>query len=120
MVKVIHGLYLIQSGATEEAVAKFKQARELDSKNANVHYNLGLAYFDLKKYELSLESAHVAYAQGFPLMGLRDKLKRAGKWRDPVAGRAESVVPELPATPVEGVPEKGATDQGTPEPATGS
>jgi len=120
MVKVIHGLYLIQSGAAQEAVAKFEQARELDSNNANVHYNLGLAYFDLKKYELALESAHVAYAQGFPLMGLRDKLKRAGKWRDPVAGRAGPVAPDLPSAPAEIVPEIESPDKGTPESASES
>ena len=82
MVKVINGLYLVQTGKPGEAVAKLEQARELDSNNPNVHYNLGLAYFDLGKYEQSLNSAHLAYAQGFPLPGLRDKLKRAGKWRD--------------------------------------
>ena len=82
MVKVIHGLYLIQTGKTADAVSKLEQARVLDNNNANVHYNLGLAYFDLKKYEQSLASAHTAYAQGFPLPGLRDKLTRAGKWRE--------------------------------------
>lgn len=82
MVKVIYGLYLIQSGRSGEAVGKLETARELDSRNANVHYNLGLAYFDLKQYDKALESAHKAYAGGFPLPGLRDKLKRAGKWQD--------------------------------------
>lgn len=82
MVKVINGLYLIQIGKAAEAVSKLEQARELDSNNPNVHYNLGLAYFDLREYDEALKSAHLAYAQGFPLPGLRDKLKRIGKWRD--------------------------------------
>ncbi|WP_248281845.1 tetratricopeptide repeat protein [Parazoarcus communis] len=94
MVKVIHGLYLIQTGKPADAITKLEQARELDSNNANVHYNLGLAYFDLKKFDQALESAHVAYAQGFPLPGLRDKLRRAGKWRDPVPV-VESASPEV-------------------------
>lgn len=83
MVKVIHGLYLLQTGKPQEAVTKLEQARQLDSSNANVHYNLGLAYIDLKQYDKALESAHLAYANGFPLPGLRDKLRRLGKWRDP-------------------------------------
>lgn len=110
MVKVIHGLYLVQTGKPAAAVPKFEQARDLDSKNANVHYNLGLAYFDLKKFDQALESAHVAYAQGFPLPGLRDKLRRAGKWRDPLPA-IEAAVPEAAR------PETGA-DSAKPVPQT--
>ena len=84
MVKVIYGLYLIKSGRTSDAVAKFEHAALLDPRNPNVQYNLGLAYLDLKKYDKALESAHKAYAGGFPLPGLRERLKRAGKWADPV------------------------------------
>lgn len=38
----------------------------------------------MKQFEKSLESAQRAYALGFPLPGLRDKLKRADKWQEPV------------------------------------
>jgi len=87
MVKVIYGLFLMKSGRPRDAVAKLESANQLDAHNVNVFYNLGLVYFDLKEYEKALENAHLAYAGGFPLSGLRDKLKRAGKWREPVAGR---------------------------------
>lgn len=90
MVKVIYGLYLMQSGRPKDAVGKLESARQIDSQNANVNYNLGLAYSDLKQYDKALESAHRAYAAGFPLPGLRDKLKRAGKWRD---------LPQTPSPP---------------------
>lgn len=82
MVKVIHGLYLIQTGRSGAALTKLEAARELDGKDANIHYNLGLAYFDVGQFEKSLQSAHLAYGAGFPLPGLREKLKRAGKWRE--------------------------------------
>jgi Flp pilus assembly protein TadD len=82
MVKVLHGVFLMRSGKKSEAVAKLEQAATLDQSNANIQYNLGLAYFDVANYEASLESAKRAYAAGFPLPGLRDKLKRVGKWRD--------------------------------------
>ncbi len=72
----------MRSGKKSEAVAKLEQAASLDQTNANIQYNLGLAYFDVANYEASLESAKRAYAAGFPLPGLRDKLKRVGKWRD--------------------------------------
>lgn len=84
MVKVIHGLYLLQTGKAPAAVAKLEEARALDSSNGNVLYNLGLAYFELKQYGKALEYAHQAYAAGFPLPGLKDKLQRAGQWREPV------------------------------------
>lgn len=81
MVKVLHGIFLLRSGNKVEAVEKLQEAESLDENDANIHYNLGLAYFDVGQYEKSLQSAHRAYAAGFPLPGLREKLKRAGKWR---------------------------------------
>jgi tetratricopeptide (TPR) repeat protein len=61
-------------------VRRFKEANGLLGDDLNVHYNLGLAYFELKDYDQALEHAKRAYALGHPLPGLRDKLKRAGKW----------------------------------------
>lgn len=84
MVKALHGLYLNRTGKTQAAVDKLEEAKALAGDNANINYNLGLAYVDLKQYDKALESAHVAYALGFPLPGLRDKLKRAGKWSEPM------------------------------------
>lgn len=85
MVKMLHGIYLIRKGKTQAAADKLEEANTLAGNNANINYNLGLAYFDLKQYDKALASAHAAQAQGFPLPGLRDKLKRAGKWSEPVA-----------------------------------
>lgn len=95
MVKVIYGLYLMQAGRPQDAIAKLEAAASLSHQNANVDYNLGLAYFDLKQYDKALASAHRAYVAGFPLPGLRDKLKRAGKWREqPVSSPPASAVAE--------------------------
>lgn len=85
MVKMLHGIYLVRKGKTQAAADKLEEANALAGNNANINYNLGLAYFDLKQYDKALASAHAAQAQGFPLPGLRDKLKRAGKWSEPVA-----------------------------------
>lgn len=82
MVKVIYGTYLIQSGQPKAAVQKLEDARKIDSANANVHYNLGLAYVELAMYEQALSSAHEAYRLGFPLPGLKNKLQRLGRWKD--------------------------------------
>lgn len=90
MVKTIHGIYLIRSGKPQAGKEKLEAALSLAGGNANIYYNLGLAYFDMKQFDKSLESAHQAYALGFPLPGLRDKLKRAGKWHDRVVKTIES------------------------------
>jgi tetratricopeptide (TPR) repeat protein len=83
MVKMIYGLFLMRDGKQEAAVRKLEQAKASQEDNANFHYNLGLAYFEVKDYDKALESAHRAYAMNFPLPGLRDKLARVGRWRAP-------------------------------------
>lgn len=83
-VKSIFGVYLMRSGKNEEAQKKLEEALELAGDNANVYYNLGLSYYQMKLFDQSLKAAHRAYALGFPLPGLRDMLKRAGKWEEPV------------------------------------
>ncbi len=81
-VKMLFGIYLIRSGKPRESIPKLQSALELSKDDPNILYNLGLAYFELKDFEKSLELAHQAYAAGFPLPGLKDKLRKAGKWKD--------------------------------------
>lgn len=82
MVKVIFGHYLLKQGQRAQALGKLDEANASDSGSVNVFYNLGLAYMDAGEYEKALINAHRAYQGGFPLPGLRDKLKRAGRWTD--------------------------------------
>ncbi|MCB1928586.1 MAG: tetratricopeptide repeat protein [Rhodocyclaceae bacterium] len=96
MVRVLYGNYLSRRGQSTEAVAQYERARELAQNSANVHYNIGLAYFNRKDYKQALASAHKAYELGFPLPGLRDMLKRAGKWEEPAP--AAEPQPESAAT----------------------
>lgn len=87
MPKVIEGLYLAARGQNAQAEAKLDEALALEPADPNVHYNLGLAWMDLRRYDRALESAHKAYAAGHPLPGLRLRLERAGHWRElPAAG----------------------------------
>jgi tetratricopeptide (TPR) repeat protein len=82
MVKTLSGMLLTQKGKSGDGVRKLEEALVLAGENANIHYNIGLAYVDLKEYDKALASAHKAYQLGFQLPGLRNKLERAGKWRD--------------------------------------
>lgn len=82
MVKSLHGIYLMQVGRNTDATAKLEEALSHAGDNANIHYNLGLAYFELKDYDKALASAHKAYQLGFQFPGLRSKLEKVGKWKD--------------------------------------
>lgn len=81
-VKMLYGSYLVKTGKQKEGIQRLEAALELSEEDMNILYNLGLAYFQLKDYDRSLELAHRAYAAGFPLPGLRNKLKTAGKWKE--------------------------------------
>lgn len=82
MVKALYGVYLSKKGKKQEALKKLDAAVDLGETTANVDYNIGLAYFEIGEFDKSLQSAHRAYAANFPLPGLREKLKRAGKWQE--------------------------------------
>lgn len=81
-VKLLHGIYLVRSGKPDEGVNKLESALELSQDNPNIMYNLGLAYFELKQFDKSLEFAKRAYAGGFPLPGLKNMLQKSGKWKE--------------------------------------
>jgi tetratricopeptide (TPR) repeat protein len=81
MVRMLYGIYLIARDRKKDGITQLRTAEKLGASGANFHYNLGLAYFDLGDHEVALEHAKKAYGLGFPLPGLKDKLKRAGKWR---------------------------------------
>jgi tetratricopeptide (TPR) repeat protein len=82
MVKLIAGIYYLKRDRAKEAIERLEAADQLGGANPNLFYNLGLAYLEVGESEKSLENAHKAYAAGFPLPGLRNRLKRAGVWRD--------------------------------------
>src|SRR6266496_1475185 len=49
-VYMINGIYLARAGKKQEALKQLQIAESLAKDNANVQYNLGLVYFDLKDY----------------------------------------------------------------------
>lgn len=81
-VRVIYGYFLTKTGDKKGALREFRTALDMGQNDANTHYNMGLALFDMKDYEGALEHAKTAYDMGFQLPGLKRKLKEAGKWRD--------------------------------------
>lgn len=94
-VKMLYASFLAKNGNRGEALALLEDAARLEGDNANISYNTGLVYFDMKEYDKALHYAQRAYNSGFPLPGLREKLKRVGKWVEPVGTSAE-----IPAEPM--------------------
>lgn len=85
-VRAIYGVYLLKKGRKDDAIKELEVARDLSSADdANLHYNLGLAYLEAGQPDKALTHAHRAYALGFPLPGLKNRLVRANKWREPGA-----------------------------------
>jgi tetratricopeptide (TPR) repeat protein len=89
---MIYGTYLFRAGEKAKALKMLEEAEATAEDNANLHYNLGLVYLDAGQYDKALLHAQKAYALGFPLPGLKNKLVAAGKWQDAPA-------PAAPAAP---------------------
>lgn len=81
-VRLVYGIYLLRKDDARGAVQQMEQAQERGLKDPNLDYNLGLAYLELGDYEKSLDHAKRAYAMGYPLPWLRDKLKAGGHWKE--------------------------------------
>jgi len=87
IVRLIYGTYMHKKGMAERrkeflerAEIQYNIALQLMPDSAEVHYNLGLFYYDINKMNLALMHGNKAYELGFPLEGLRDKQKRKGVW----------------------------------------
>lgn len=81
-VRMIYGGYLSKIEKPNQAIEQLEIAVKLMPDNATAHYNLGLLYFDKKNYSKAKVHAEKAYALNFPLPGLRNRLKKVGKWSD--------------------------------------
>jgi tetratricopeptide (TPR) repeat protein len=77
-VVLYHAFYLWKKGDTVGAKAAYEQAVAIDSSSPDAHYNLGLLYVELGDFGRATEHAQIAYAAGYPLPGLRNRLQRAG------------------------------------------
>ncbi len=77
---IIYGIFLHRWGDYIGAVEKYQEALKRNPDHPEAWYNLGLAHFALKQYDKAEEAARKAYALGYPLPGLREKLRRVGHW----------------------------------------
>jgi len=49
--------------------------------SAEIQYNLGLVNLELGDIDAAVANAEVAYKMGYPLEGLKDKLRQRGRWQ---------------------------------------
>lgn len=98
--KMIYANYLVKNGRSKDALKQINDAASLSNSNTSLDYNIGLVYLELKEYDKALVYAHKAYLAGFPLPGLRDRLKRVGKWREYVPESEPSRSKEKEGSPV--------------------
>lgn len=83
IVKMIYATFLQKNSRDRDAIAQLEVAATLAGDNAFTHYNIGLIYFDGKKYDEALVEAQRAYGLGVPMPELREQLKAVGKWIEP-------------------------------------
>lgn len=95
IVRIIYATFLTKNKRTPEAIAQLEQATKIAGDNPFTHYNIGLAYFDIKIYDKALAQAHRALALGFERTQLRDLLEKAGQWHEPVT---EVPAADIPAS----------------------
>ena len=95
---VIQGIYLYRTKMFPASIAALEKALKLDPNSVNGHYNLGLAYFETKQYDLANAHAQRADQLGAAVPGLRDKLMRAGQWK-PVNPAATDGAPKRADAP---------------------
>jgi tetratricopeptide (TPR) repeat protein len=97
--RMLYATYLGKKGRLEEANKQLDDASQLAGENSFTHYNAGLVYFELKNYAGALREAQRAYALGFMRPELRDLLKGAGHWVEPVAAAASAPASDAASAP---------------------
>ena len=106
--RMVYGSYLLATGQDAMALEQLDAASRLAPEQATIQYNLGLMYVKKKEYEKASAHAQKAYALGFPLPGLKNKLKAAGKWKEPapvpVPVPAAAVTPAAEPVPPDETP----------------
>ena len=74
-VYMLHGMYYHWKSDWANSEVQYLRGIELQPRNAQIKYNLGLMYFEKGDYDNAAKYARIAYDQGFPMEGLRNKLK---------------------------------------------
>jgi hypothetical protein len=75
---LLYGTYLHRGRRYDEALHAYARAEELGLESPDLYYNRGLLEFERENLEEAAAYAAKAYAGGYPLPALRNKLDQAG------------------------------------------
>ena len=78
VVYLLFGLHYAIRNQHARAIEKYMLAEQKMPESVELHYNMGLSLFEIGRYDEALKAAQKAYDGGYPLPGLRSKLKRRG------------------------------------------
>lgn len=77
---MLYAIFLHRGLHYTDAMEHYEKAKKLSPNNPQVLYNYSLLLMDLKRYDEARSQAVSLYAQGFPLQGLKKRLKAVGHW----------------------------------------
>ena len=80
-VRYLYALFLHKKRKYKEALTQYDIALKYLPELTELHYNVGLLYFDMGKMDKAQKHAILAYEGGYPLPWLRDELKKKGLWK---------------------------------------
>lgn len=83
VVRVLYAMYLQDKNRLTEAESQLDQAVGHAGENPFSHFNIGLMFYELKRYEKAAKQARQAQAMGFPRTDLIELLRKAGHWTEP-------------------------------------
>lgn len=75
---LIHAIFLHQSKRYADAEREYLQTESMGGGDAELYYNLGLLMLDQGNVARAREYASKAYGMGYPLPGLRNRLRQQG------------------------------------------
>jgi tetratricopeptide (TPR) repeat protein len=82
IVRFLFGVFLASGQNLDEALEQYQTAQEMGLDSPELDYNFGLLYLEMDDPDAALAHARNAYDQGYPLPGLREKLRSAGIWSE--------------------------------------
>ena len=80
VVRIVYGVFLAKKGDEQGALDQYRQGLDMNPRLAEGHYNIGLLYANLDQMDMAVDHAKRAYELGYPLPGLRNRLRRVGAW----------------------------------------
>lgn len=79
---LVIAIFYHEYGNLQVAARHYESSIKLFPGNAETHYNYGLLLIDDDRADEALKHAKQAYAMGYPLEGLKNRLKRQKVWKE--------------------------------------